>query len=134
MSDIKKGQEATVKRLVENYKNVDEDIRVHENYKNTLKTQILDLFEVIGISKVDNVKKVEKVNMRTVSIRQIKRLLNLDTAEETLLDNIMVEVDIDKTIDNMIYLLGMDKTMAEKTGERLKELHETKYLELEIGK
>lgn len=134
MSDISKSQEEHLKRLVERYKGVNEDIRVHENYKNTLKTQILDLYELLEIEKVDGVRQVEKVNMKKVSIRQIKKILNLDTQEETLLDSVMVEIDIDKTIDNFVYILGMDSTMANKTGERLKELHETKYLDLEIGK
>lgn len=137
MNDISKSQDKSLGILINQYKDLNTQIEVSINYKNTLKRQIIDFFELLGIERKDNVRIIEKVNLKKVSVRQLKKLFNLNDngiKDNELLDNIMIEVDIDKTIENLIYLNGLAEPMAKKVGERLKDLHETKYMELEIGK
>lgn len=137
MNDISKSQDKSLGILINQYKDLNTQIEVSINYKNTLKRQIIDFFELLGIERKDNVRIIEKINLKKVSVRQLKKLFNLNDngiKDNELLDNIMIEVDIDKTIENLIYLNGLAEPMAKKVGERLKDLHETKYMELEIGK
>jgi hypothetical protein len=136
MSDIKTSQEKALEELLKRFKDLTHQIDIGTNFKNTLKRQIIGYFELLDIDKKDNVKRVEKINVKKVSIRQLKKLFNLPTSDngDDIFEHIMVEVDIDKTVENLIYLKGMNETMAKKIGERLNDLHETKYIELEIGK
>lgn len=135
MNDISKSQEKSLTTLIEQYKDLDKNIHIQENYKRTIGRQITDFFELLNINSKDNVRLVEKKNIAKVTIRQIKELLNLETDENyKIFDSIVVGIDIDKTIDNLIYLNGLAKGMAKKIGERLQDLNESKYIELEIGK
>jgi len=138
MNDIKKSQDKALGDLIERFKDLDKNIHIQTNLKNTIGRQIMDYFELLDIKHKDNVRLEEKVNMKKVSIRQIKKLLNLPVSEDrsgdSLFDNIMVEIDIEKTIDNLIYLMGVAEPMAKKLGERLKDLQESKIIELEIGR
>jgi hypothetical protein len=136
MSDIKTSQEKALEELLKRFKDLTHQIDIDTNFKNTLKRQIIDYFELLDIDKKDNVKRVEKINVKKVSIRQLQKLFNLPTSDngDDIFEHIMVEVDIDKTVENLIYLKGMNETMAKKIGERLNDLHETKYIALEIGK
>ena len=138
MNDIKKSQDKALGDLIERFKDLDKNIHIQTNLKNTIGRQIMDYFELLDIKHKDNVRLEEKVNMKKVSVRQIKKLLNLpvseDRSDDSLFDNIMVEIDIEKTIDNLIYLMGVAEPMAKKLGERLKDLQESKIIELEIGR
>ena len=134
-SDISKSQEKSLNNLITHYKDLSEQITIQNNLKNTIGRQIMDFFVLLDIKKLNNVKMVEKVNMKKVSVRQLKKLFNLENGSDNdLINNVMIEVDIDKTIDNLIYINGMAEPVARKVGERLKDLHKTKYIELEIGK
>jgi len=135
MNDIKKSQEKSLNELIARYKDLSRNIELQTNFKATIGRQIMDMFELLDLKYKDNVRIEEKVNMKVVSMRQVKKLLNLPIdEEEKMFNNIMISVDIDKTIDNMIFLNGMAEPMAKKFGERLKDLQESKYIELEIGK
>ena len=120
--------------LIVNLKQVTREQEMVANYKRTLENQIIDLFELFGIKSQDNVRLVEKVNVKKVSVGEIKELLNIKTSDDDIFNNIIVEVDIKETIENLLYKVGVADPMAKKIGKKLKSLSESKYIELEIGK
>jgi len=117
-----------------NLKQVTREQEMVANYKRTLENQIVDLFELFEIKSQDNVRLVEKVNVKKVSVGEIKELLNIKTSDDDIFNNIIVEVDIKETIENLLYKVGVADPMAKKIGKKLKSLSESKYIELEIGK
>lgn len=138
-NDISKSQERSLNDLVGKYKDLGQEMQVASNFLETLKRQIIDFYELLNIDSKDGVRLVEKVNVKKVTIKQLKKLLNIDTDvdledEDSIFNNIVVQVDIDKTVDNMIYVVGLARTMSRKIGERLRDLQETKYIDLEVSK
>lgn len=134
MSDISTSQKLRLETLIMNLKQVTREQEMVANYKRTLENQIVDLFELFGIKSQDNVRLVEKVNVKKVSVSEIKELLNIKTSDDDIFNNIIVEVDIKETIENLLYKVGVADPMAKKIGKKLKSLSESKYIELEIGK
>lgn len=134
MSDISTSQKLRLETLIMNLKQVTREQEMVANYKRTLENQIVDLFELFGIKSQDNVRLVEKVNVKKVSVGEIKELLNIKTSDDDIFNNIIVEIDIKETIENLLYKVGVADPMAKKIGKKLKSLSESKYIELEIGK
>jgi len=134
-NDISKSQERSLNDLTSKYKDLTHEIQIATNFLETLKRQIIDFFELLNIDNKNGVRVEEKVNVKKVTIKQLKELLNIDVGlEDDIFNNVVVQVDIDKTIDNMIYVVGLAKPMAKKIGERLRDLQETKYIDLEVSK
>lgn len=134
MSDISTSQKLRLETLIMNLKQVTREQEMVANYKRTLENQIIDLFELFEIKSQDNVRLVEKVNVKKVNVGEIKELLNIKTSDDDIFNNIIVEVDIKETIENLLYKVGVADPMAKKIGKKLKSLSESKYIELEIGK
>ena len=134
-NDISKSQERSLNDLTSKYKDLTHEIQIATNFLETLKRQIIDFFELLNIDNKNGVRVEEKVNVKKVTIKQLKELLNIDVGlEDDIFNNVVVQVDIDKTIDNMIYVVGLARTMSRKIGERLRDLQETKYIDLEVSK
>jgi len=133
MSDISESQVKRLKELGVIYKQLEEDIRVRKNYKETIGNEIKSIMEFGNIQKVDGLKLVEKVRPQSVTISALKEALNIQSVDN-LLDRIVVEINIPESVENLKYLGGMQEPLANKIGKKLEELQDVKYIELEIGK
>ena len=142
-NDLTESQIARATDLAEKYKSIVADIKVYETYKDIIKTELMDLLEMTGERKINGVKLVEKHHVNKTSIRNLKHLFNeefdieittKDDNKKTIIDSVMVEVDIDLTVDNMRYLNGLSEPLTKSIGERLERLQKSKYYDLEIGK
>ena len=133
MSDISESQVKRLKELGVIYKQLEEDIRVRKNYKETIGNEIKSIMEFGDIQKVDGLKLVTKTRTQSVTISALKEALNIQSVDN-LLDRIVVEINIPESVENMKYLGGMQEPLANKIGKKLEELQEVKYIELEIGK
>jgi len=133
MSDISESQVKRLKELGVIYKQLEEDIRVRKNYKETIGNEIKSIMEFGDIQKVDGLKLVEKVRPQSVTISALKEALNIQSVDN-LLDRIVVEINIPESVENLKYLGGMQEPLANKIGGKLEDLQDVKYIELEIGK
>jgi hypothetical protein len=133
MSDISESQVKRLKELGVIYKQLEEDIRVRKNYKETIGNEIKSIMEFGDIQKVDGLKLVTKTRTQSVTISALKEALNIQSVDN-LLDRIVVEINIPESVENLKYLGGMQEPLANKIGKKLEELQEVKYIELEIGK
>ena len=133
MSDISESQVKRLKELGVVYKQLEEDIRVRKNYKETIGNEIKSIMEFGNIQKVDGLKLVTKTRTQSVTISALKEALNIQTVDN-LLDRIVVEINIPESVENLKYLGGMQEPLANKIGGKLEDLQDVKYIELEIGK
>jgi len=141
-SDIKDSIRERGKELARKYKDVVEQIKLFETFKNTIKLEMFDVMEMLDETKIDGVKKVQRVNVDTVSVAKLKKLFNEDfkntedndIRHSNLIDNVMVRVDIERTVENLLYLNGLQEPLAKSVGDRLEDLQVSKYVDLEIGK
>jgi len=133
MSDISESQVKRLKELGVIYKQLEEDIRVRKNYKETIGNEIKSIMEFGDIQKVDGLKLVTKTRTQSVTISALKEALNIQSVDN-LLDRIVVEINIPESVENLKYLGGMQEPLANKIGGKLEDLQDVKYIELEIGK
>ena len=133
MSDISESQVKRLKELGVIYKQLEEDIRVRKNYKETIGNEIKSIMEFGDIRKVDGLKLVTKTRTQSVTISALKEALNIQSVDN-LLDRIVVEINIPESVENLKYLGGMQEPLANKIGGKLEDLQDVKYIELEIGK
>ena len=133
MSDISESQVKRLKELGVIYKQLEEDIRVRKNYKETIGNEIKSIMEFGDIQKVDGLKLVTKTRTQSVTISALKEALNIQSVDN-LLDRIIVEINIPESVENLKYLGGMQEPLANKIGGKLEDLQDVKYIELEIGK
>ncbi len=142
-NDLTESQLARATELAEKYKSIIDDIKTYENYKIIIQTELMDLLEMTGEKKVNGVRLVEKIHVQKVSIRNLSRLFNEEIEIQikdkhgnvkTITDSLMVEVDIDLSVDNLRYLNGLQDALAKSVKEQLEKLQTSKYYDLEIGK
>jgi hypothetical protein len=133
MSDISESQVKRLKELGVIYKQLEEDIRVRKNYKETIGNEIKSIMEFGDIQKIDGLKLVTKTRTQSVTISALKEALNIQSVDN-LLDRIIVEINIPESVENLKYLGGMQEPLANKIGVKLEDLQDVKYIELEIGK
>ena len=84
MSDISESQVKRLKELGVIYKQLEEDIRVRKNYKETIGNEIKSIMEFGDIQKVDGLKLVTKTRTQSVTISALKEALNIQSVDNLL--------------------------------------------------
>jgi uncharacterized protein YeeX (DUF496 family) len=132
MNDLEKSQLKRASEVALKYKEVLEAIQTYENYRNVLKAELIELFESVGRDKVNGVRLVEKSITKDSTIGEVKKLFN--DSESEVIDYIVVNVDIDKTIENIYYFQNLQGVLAKKVGEKLSDLQKVAFKDLKVGK
>jgi uncharacterized protein YeeX (DUF496 family) len=132
MNDLEKSQLKRASEVALKYKEVLEAIQTYENYRNVLKAELIELFESVGRDKVNGVRLVEKSITKDSTIGEVKKLFN--DSESEVIDYIVVNVDIDKTIENIYYFQNLQGVLAKKVGEKLSDLQKVSFKDLKVGK
>lgn len=116
------------------YKELNKDrfrkVNMYDNYISLSKGKILDYMKLLSLEKHDGVKRVLQPVTKSLSIEEIMSQFNDMQIAELLVCNL----DLEKTIDNIMIKKGYSRAMAEAVVRNIKELYEYKTEELEILK
>lgn len=89
---------------------------------------MIDMMNLLGIKKVLGIKLVEKRLKKEVSIKDLGSLF----PSSELLEKMVVQINIEKTIENLKYVENIQETLIKKIMFRLEELTISKFDELEL--
>jgi len=137
MNDLTKSQLFRAEELTKKYKELLDDIQVHENYLQVIKTELIELLEKTDEKKINGVRLVENIKTRNVIWAEVRKLFlfnDYDNSQNDLLDYVVVNVDIERTIEYLQLFKGMQNILAKKVGEKLTDLQEIKFKDLKVGK
>lgn len=105
-------------------------VNLYDNYIHLSKHRILDLMKVLKLDKHDGVKRVLQPMTKSLTIEEImSQFPDVQTA-----GLVVCNLDVEKTIDNIMIKKGYSRAMAEAVVRNIKELYEYKTEELEILK
>lgn len=127
--------------LTEKYKYLVEQETIIKNMMSLIKTELIEILELTNEKKLNGIKLIEKSTIDTVSVNNVKKLFNenygvLDgeSKERTFVDSVVVTIDVDKTLENLRYLNGIQEPLIKKIKYQLDELIIKKELDLEVLK
>ena len=112
--------EKTLDSKISKYKMVCEDIKKYENYRNVLGQEIIDTFEMLGISSQGGIRVVHE---KTLNYTKLDNLLNLEINDiDEVLKQFIVKVDIAKTKESLVFLENYNEFMINKLISMITEL------------
>ncbi len=134
-NDANKSVEQHIYNLAAILKNVRNDIRKETNYANSLEKEILDYLEVydIDIKSLKGIKLVEEYKPQQVSLEKILDVFpNSDI--ELILRNIVanIEIDLDKTEENLRYSCSLQDTLIKSIIKALSQLSLDSVVKVEV--
>jgi predicted transcriptional regulator len=103
---------------------------MYDNYISLSKGKILDYMKLLSLEKHDGVKRVLQPVTKSLSIEEI--MSQFDDVQ--IVELLVCNLDLEKTIDNIMIKKGYSRAMAEAVVRNIKELYEYKTEELEILK
>ena len=116
------------------YKELNKDrfrkVNMYDNYIQLSKGKILDYMKLLSLEKHDGVKRVLQPVTKSLSIEEI--MSQFDDVQ--IVELLVCNLDLEKTIDNIMIKKGYSRAMAEAVVRNIKELYEYKTEELEILK
>lgn len=116
------------------YKELNKDrfrkVNMYDNYISLSKGKILDYMKLLSLEKHDGVKRVLQPVTKSLSIEEIMSQFN----DMQIVELLVCNLDLEKTIDNIMIKKGYSRAMAEAVVRNIKELYEYKTEELEILK
>lgn len=123
-----------LKEEIRKYKLYDTDLKryqnLYQNYRDSTKQNVINIMDMLGIDKMDGVKITRKKVMPSIDVKKLKECFN----DESMADLIVVNVDIEKSIENIMLKNGYNRHIAKGILELLLELNEYQIDELEILK
>lgn len=127
--------------LSERYKYLLEQETIIKNMMSLIKTELIEIIQLTNEKKINGIKLIEKNTVDTVSVNNVKKLFNenygvLDgePRERTFVDSVVVTIDVDKTLENLRYLNGIQEPLIKKIKYQLDELIIKKEFDLEVLK
>jgi len=103
---------------------------VYETYRLVSKEKILNIFKMLKINKFENVKMTKKKVLPLLTVEELKTAFN----DKSMIDLVVVKVDVDETIRNIQLKHGYSEKIAKGFLNLLLELKEYEVEELEILK
>ncbi len=102
----------------------------YNNYLDLNKETIIELFKILDIEKYKNVKYVKKKVLPSISIEQLSAYFN----DKSMIDLLVVDVNIEKTIENIKMKQGYNDKIANGILNLLLEAKEYEIEDLELMK
>ena len=134
MGEIRTAFEKELKEEIRKYKLVVQDIQrfnvQYGNFQDNTKERILQLMKELDIDKMDGVKKVKTKILPKLSVEKIRSAFN----DKDMANLVVVDVDIEKTIENIVLRHGYSNAIAKSFLTLLLELHEFEYENLGVLK
>ena len=122
---VSKSVKEREKRLIEEFKFLTAQIKEYEIALETRKRAIMNLFELQGIVNSDG-----ENHKPRMTIGELKEVIR----NEDILDSLVVDLDVERSIDNLNYIENIPEVVAKNIGETLKTLPKYKVKDLKIGK
>ena len=126
--------EEQLSKEIKKYKMYDEDLKryhnIYENYKNLTRDIIVGIMKASDTQEFEGVKLVKKKVMPPISVEELKECFN----DKSMADLVVVNVDIEKSIDNIMLRNGYNENIARGILDLLFELKEYEIFDLEIKK
>lgn len=127
---VSKSVKERERRLIEEFKFLTAQIKEYEIALETRKRAIMNLFELQGIVNSDGVRIVEENHKPRMTIGELKEVIR----NEDILDSLVIDLDVEGSIDNLNYIENIPEVVAKNIGETLKTLPKYKVKDLKIGK
>jgi len=102
----------------------------YNNYLDLNKETIIELFKILNIEKYKNVKYVKKKVLPSISIEQLSAYFN----DRSMIDLLVVDVNIEKTIENIKMRQGFNDKIANGILNLLLEAKQYEIEDLELMK
>lgn len=122
-----------LKNEIRKYIEIDNDIKKFNNkytmFKESVEENILELMDLLDLKSYDKIKIIEEKPLIEASYDELKNKYNGDS----IVDLLVVRVDIEKTIENIMIKKGYNETIARKVVSKLND-NPTLIRRLEIKK
>ena len=101
-----------------------------ENYKDMLKSNIFSLMKLYMVDECEGVKKVSKKHLPSITMQVLNNSFN----DVDMANLIVVNVDIEKSIENIMIKKGYNEKIAQGILELLSDINDFEYEDLVIKK
>jgi predicted transcriptional regulator len=105
-------------------------LNIYDNYIQLSKHKILDLMKVLKLEEYQGVKRILKPETKNLTIEEIM----LQFTDVEIVKLLVCNLDLKKTVDNVMIRKGYSRAMAEAIVRNIKQMYEYQIEELEIKK
>lgn len=129
---LNKEEQLKLSKLIETYKFLDEKIKEYTNELSLIENIIVDTLEVNDINAFKDVF-IENVSINSsIKLKDLKEQFNNDTS--TLIDELVITININDSLDSLRYLEGMSEPILNAYEEKLSRIGKVKTTKLRIDK
>ncbi|MDX9692492.1 MAG: hypothetical protein RBT45_08545 [Acholeplasmataceae bacterium] len=141
-NDISESQLKRGIDLTEKYKHLIEQETILKNLIARIRIELVEILQLTQEQRLNGVKLVERKTLEKLSIDNLKKVFNEnygvlngdDLKDRSLIDSLMVTVDLEKTLDNLRYLNGIQEPLVRQISYKLEGLVIKTDLDLEVLK
>lgn len=129
---LNKEEQLKLSKLIETYKFLDEKIKEYTNELSLIENIIVDTLQINDINAFKDVF-IENVSINSsIKLKDLKEQFNNDTS--TLIDELVITININDSLDSLRYLEGMSEPILNAYEEKLSRIGKVKTTKLKIDK
>lgn len=129
---LNKEEQLKLSKLIETYKFLDEKIKEYTNELSLIENIIVDTLQINDINGFKDVF-IENVSINSsIKLKDLKEQFNNDTS--TLIDELVITININDSLDSLRYLEGMSEPILNAYEEKLSRIGKVKTTKLRIDK
>jgi hypothetical protein len=132
--EFEENLKSELSKEIKRYKMLETDERAFvakwNNYKAISSEKIISLMRDLKISQYEGLRLEQRSDNRPMTVEELKTLFN----DESMIDNLVVEIDIEKTLENLSIKKGYSDAIVRQFKQVLLDGFTYKYITLEITK
>lgn len=122
---------SNLEKVIERYKFLDKVILEYEQMREVFSNYIIDVYEEYNVTKHKGVRLTNESLSPKLTIRELKNVFN--NQKTNIIDNFVVDLDIEKSVESMMYIEGLPDPIIYSIQGMLKKIegHRVKKLSVE---